>query len=137
MANLSAARDYTVVGHPDQIEVLSAGNMTHYKGMLLILDSSGYAAVPSDGAAQWAAGIYTGMEGTALAVASGSHDKLTVERGMVWCYLSGAAQTDVGNYVFLADSGNLTLTAGSKTVKYLAIAQKTNYLLVDLRTATL
>lgn len=135
---LSAAVKREFVGEPEAIEVAVAGNDTYYEGAIAIADADGYAAVPSDTAGLIPLGIFDGIyEGgvrdKAYAVASGSHPKARLLRGLVWLPFSGAEQSDVGEVFYIADDGTVTQTAGSKTVMIRAIGFKTGYLLFDLR----
>jgi hypothetical protein len=130
---LTAARKYTVVGKTDIIELATAGNDTFYEGALLIIDADGYANVPADAATSIPIGVYTGRQGQAFAVASGSHDKIEIERGLVWVPFSGAAQSDVGELFYLSDDGTLTQTAGSKAYALMCVGFKTGYVLLDFR----
>lgn len=120
-------------GMPEVLDLATAGNDTYYEGALLHMDADGYADVPSDTAALPPLGVYSGRQGGAFAVASGSHDTIEVLLGMVWVAFSGAAQSDVGELFFLSDDNTLTQTAGSKTWGLLCIGFKTGYVLVDFR----
>lgn len=128
---LTAAVKREFVGHQEVLELATAGNDTYYEGALLHIDADGYADVPSDTAALPVLGVYSGRQGQAFAVASGSHDKIEVLRGLVWVAFSGAAQSDVGELFYLSDDNTLTQTAGSKTWGLLAVGFKTGYVLVD------
>jgi hypothetical protein len=134
---LSAARKLEFQGEPEEIDVQVAGNDTYYEGALLIADSDGYAAVPTDAAGLIPLGIVAGkyeggISDSAYAVASGAHPKAKLLRGKVWLPFSGA-QSDVGENFYLADDGTITQTAGSKTVILRPIGFKTGHLLFDLR----
>lgn len=135
---LSAARFLEFEGQPEYIEPKCGGNDTFYRGAVLIFDANGYVSVPTDAAALFAAGVFTGkaeggVSDDAYAVASGSYPRLRLARGKVWLPFSGAAQSDVGEIFYLSDDGTLTQTAGSKTVGYVALDFKAGYLLFDLR----
>lgn len=122
---LSAKRVVKWSGMPHRAPAIAAaGNDTYYKGAALIIDGNGQAAVPSDGAAQYPAGIFNGKDDTGrsegdLDVASGAHPLLELEKGKVWLPLSGAAETDKGELAYLADDADLTQSAGSKTIAFL------------------
>lgn len=130
---LTAAVKRTVVGDSQIVNIASAGNDTYYEGALLIIDANGYANVPADAATSIPIGVYTGRQGQALAVASGSHDELEIERGLVWVPFSGAAQSDVGEVFYLSDDATLTQTAGSKKYCLMCVGFKTGYVLLDFR----
>lgn len=139
MAALTASRTLEFVGEQDEISPKVAASDTYYKGALLCYDANGYAAVPTDAAALFPAGIVTGVfEGgnrdDAYEVGS-TAVRAVLKRGKVWLPFSGAAQTNVGEVFYIADDGTLTQTAGSKTVGLVALDFKTGYLLFDLRMA--
>jgi len=128
---LTAAVKREFVGHQEVIDIACAGNDTFYEGALLQIDASGYLNVPADTAALPFIGVYSGRQGSALAVASGSHDKLEVLIGKVWVAFSGAEQSDVGELFYPSDDGTLTQTAGSKSWGVLCVGFKTGYVLLD------
>lgn len=126
-------------GEQDEISPMFAASDTYYEGAILCYDASGFAAVPTDAADLFPAGIVTGeyLDGTRdYAYAMGSTAvRGKLKRGKVWLPFSGAAQSDVGEHFYIADDGTLTKTAGSKTVSLVALDFKTGYLLFDLRFA--
>ena len=128
---LTAAVKREFVGHQEVIDIACAGNDTFYEGALLDIDANGYLNVPSDTAALPPAGVYSGRQGKAYAVASGSYPRLEMLRGKCWVAFSGAAQSDVGELFYLSDDNTLTQTAGSKSWGLLALDFKTGYVLVD------
>lgn len=130
---LTAAVKREFVGAQEVLELATVGNDTYYEGAMLHIDVDGYADVPSDTAALPVLGVYSGRQGSAFAVASGSNDKIEVLRGLVWVAFTGAAQSDVGELFYLSDDNTLTQTAGSKTWALLAVGFKTGYVLVDFR----
>lgn len=136
---LSAARKLEFHGEQDEISPFFAASDTYYEGAFLCFDASGFAAVPTDAAALFPAGIVTGeyADGTRdYAYAMGSTAvRGKLKRGKVWLPFSGAAQSDVGEIFYIADDGTLTQTAGSKTVGLVALDFKTGYLLFDIRYA--
>lgn len=137
MANLTAPRTLEFVGEQDEISPKVAASVTFYKGGLLTFDTNGVANKPTDGAAQFPAGLVTGVyeEGVrddAYAVPA-TAKRAILKRGKVWLPFSGAAQTNVGEVFYIADDQTLTQTAGTKTVGLIALDFKTGYLLFDLR----
>lgn len=135
---LSAKRTLEFEGPAEYIEPKAAASDTYYRGAILTFNTDGYAAVPSDGAAQYPAGIVMGQaEGGvrdyAYEVGSGENPRLRLYRGRVWIPFSGAAQTDVGELVYIADDETVTQTAGSKTIAFQVLDFKTGYVLIDLR----
>lgn len=130
---LSAARKIDKMGITDFVPIATAGNDTYYEGALIAIDADGYAAVPTDAATAIPLGVYSGRQGESFAVASGSHDKIAVERGMIWIPFSGAAQSDVGELFYLSDDADLTQTAGSKAYALMCIGYKAGYVLIDFR----
>lgn len=121
MAALTADRLYKTKGPTTIIDEKCAGNDTYYQGAFLVYDTDGYLNVPSDAAGLLPAGVYTGRQGKSLAVASGSHTTLEVEKGLVFCPFTSAVQSDAGERFYLADDGTVTQTAGSKTVGILCV----------------
>jgi hypothetical protein len=137
---LTAKREYNTVGHSDMLSVAAVGDDTYYKGAMLVLDAAGYANVPSDAAGLVPAGVFTGRSagggtGDSVAVASGSHTRLEIERGRIWIPFSGAAQSDVGELFYLSDDGTLTQSAGSKDHAVQCVDFRSGYVLIDFRTA--
>lgn len=137
MADLTAPTVIEFEGQPEKLFVPFVGNLTAYRGMMLVLNA-GYGEKPSDTAVRYAAGIYSGkaQDGIvdyAYAVANGAHPMLELFRGLCWIPVSGSAQTDVGVYHYLADSGTLTKTAGSKTIGYVALGYRNGKILIDMR----
>lgn len=130
---LTAKTKREFVGAQEVLELATTGDDTYYEGALLQIDADGYADVPSDTAALPPLGVYSGRQGAAKAVASGSHTKIEMLRGLCWVAFSGAAQSDVGELFYLSDDNTLTQTAGSKTWGLLAVGFKTGYVLVDFR----
>ena len=119
------------VGPQEVLSIMTAGNDTYYEGALLQIDADGYADVPSDTAALPPAGVYSGRQGAAKAVASGSHTRIEMLRGKCWVAFTGAAQSDVGELFYLSDDNTLTQSASSKTWGVLALDFKAGYALVD------
>src|SRR5512140_1278265 len=140
MANLTAKRSLEWVGEVDIIAPRCAASSTFYKGGLLTFSAAGFADKPTDAAAQYVAGIVAGQyEGgsrdDAFVTLSGETPRIRLFRGMVWLPFSGAAQTNVGEVFYVADGQTLTQTAGSKTIKLIAIDYKPGFLLFDIRNA--
>lgn len=138
--SLNAVRILEFVGHQDEIPVAVAADDSYFKGALLSFNDDGYAAVPSDLAASFPAGIVTGVydDGDRVdekEVESGDSVKAVVMRGKVWLPYDSAAQSNVGEIFFISDDNTLTQTAGTKTVGLVALAYKEGYLLFDLRYA--
>jgi len=139
---LSAKTTRKFVGIPEEISPKVAASDTYYKGAILCANGDGYAAVPSDTAAIFPLGIVSGSwEGgivdNAYAVGAATYPRATLYRGKVWLPLTSAAQTDVGEYVYISDDNALTQTAGSKTVVMVVLDVNTAdaEVLVDLRAA--
>jgi hypothetical protein len=135
---LTAAIEREFVGVQDIISPKLAASDTYYKGAILCFDTDGYAAVPTDAAGLYPAGIVTGVyeagvKDDAYVVASATYPRAELKRGKVWLPFSGAAQSDVGELFYVSDDGTLTQTAGSKSIAIVAIDFKTGYLLFDLR----
>lgn len=135
---LTAAVEREFEGQIEMHESECAGNDTFYRGAMLMYDANGYVAVPSDTAALFFAGVYTGkaengVSDYAYAVAASSYPKLQLAIGKIWIPFSGAAQSDVGELFYVSDDATLTQTAGSKTVAYLCVGFKTGYVLIDFR----
>lgn len=140
MAALSAATLRKFHGQQDEISPKVADSDTYYQGAILCFDSDGYAAVPSDAAALFPAGIVSGIyedgsRDNAKVVGSGEHPRALLYRGKVWLPFASVAQADVGEIVYIDDDDTLTQTAGSKTVGFVVLdVDTTNDLaLIDLR----
>lgn len=137
---LSAATTRSFDGAPEYINAKVAASDTYYRGAILTFDSDGFAAVPTDGAAQFGAGVVTGkfedgVSDYAYEVGSGENPRAELARGRVWLPLASVAQTDVGEIAYISDDDTLTQTAGTKTVGYVILdVDTTNELaLIDLR----
>lgn len=135
---LSAPVEREFEGEIELHEAACAGNDIFYRGALLCYDSNGYVAVPSDSAALWFAGMYTGkaengVSDYAYSVPASTYPKLQLAIGKIWVAFSGAAQSDVGELFYISDDNTLTQTAGSKTVAYLCVGYKSGYVLIDFR----
>jgi hypothetical protein len=133
---LTAAIDREFVGVQDIISPIVAASDIYYKGAILIYDANGYAAVPTDTASLYPAGIVTGVyEGGVKddAYSAATAVRAELKRGKVWIPFSGAAQSDVGELFYISDDATLTQTAGSKSIAIVALDFKTGYLLFDLR----
>lgn len=142
MAALAAATLRKFHGQQDEISPKLAASDTYYQGAVLCFNSDGYAAVPSDAAALWPAGIVSGIyedgsRDNAKVVGSGETPRAILYRGKVWLPLGSAAQTDVGEIAYILDDGTLTQTAGSKTVGFviLDVDAAAGLVLIDLRVA--
>ena len=129
---LSADRIYEVQGNTEQLEVLLTQNDIYYKGAIIELTAAGgLAVVATDAAGQ---GSTAGIMTEHIEVASGvTTKKGVIEIGKVWIPFSGAAQSDVGDYVYASDDGTIAKTAVNADPIGVAVGFKTGYLLVDLR----
>jgi len=135
---LTAATTREFEGEIELHEAACAGNDIFYRGALLMYDSNGYAAVPSDSADLYFAGMYTGkaadgVSDYAYSVAASTYPKLQLAIGKIWVAFSGAAQSDVGELFYVSDDNTLTQTAGSKNIAYLCVGYKSGYVLIDFR----
>lgn len=143
MAALTAGVTRKYEGQQEEISPKVAASDTYYRGAILCYNSDGFAAVPSDTAALFPAGIVIGeYEGgvseEAYEVGAASNPRAVLRRGKVWLPLASAAQTDVGELVYILDDGTLTQTAGSKTVAapILDVDVSAGLVLVDIRQFT-
>jgi hypothetical protein len=133
---ITARRTYETKGPTIRIPGLPKASTTFYPGQLLVWDT-GVLAPPTDAAAKIPAGVYPGTQVDAAAgersytSAASGNPEIDVERGLIWVPFSGAAQTDVGAKFYLADNGDVTKTAGNKTIYVLAVAFKTGHVLLD------
>jgi len=142
MAALDAATTRKFVGQQEEISPKVAASDIYYRGAILCFDASGYAAVPSDAAAIFPAGVVSGqyekgVRDYAYSVGASEYPRAVLYRGKVWLPLASAAQTDVGAYAYIADDNSLTLTAGLKTavLVVLDVDVASGLALVDLRAA--
>jgi hypothetical protein len=137
---LSAPTTRKYHGHQDEISAPVAASDTYYKGAILCFDSDGYAAVPTNSAALFGAGIVTGQyeDGDSedeKVVGSSEHPRAVLRRGKVWLPLTDVATTDRGEQAYISDDNALTQTAGDKTVSYtiLDVDTDNDLALIDLR----
>jgi hypothetical protein len=131
----SAIRD-TVRGSTIRIAGRAAASLTFYRGAWLVIDG-GDLALPTDAAGKVPVGYYTGhgVEPGDESITTGASGLPTIEfeQGLIWAPFSGAAQSDVGLLFYLADSGTVTKTAGSKTIAVRAVGFRTGEVLLDFR----
>ena len=137
---LSAPTTRKYHGHQDEISAPLKASDTYYRGAVVAFDGNGFAAVPGDTAATFAAGVVTGeFEGgdktDTKVVGSGETPRAILRRGKVWLPLASVAETDRGEIAYISDDDTLTQTAGSKTVGYVILDVDTDaeLALVDLR----
>lgn len=80
MSALTESRELEHKGDIRRLDIETAGDDTYYKGGMRVI-SVGYLDKPSDVADQVPVGVCSGVQGKAKAMASGEHDKLTVDPG--------------------------------------------------------
>lgn len=137
MADLTARRTWSTKGPTLLLAGIPAASTTFYPGEYLVTNASGLLEKPTDAATKVPMGVYTGsgvdaVNGdSSLTTASSGNGAITVERGPIWCPFASAAQADVGDVFYLADSGTVTKTAGNKTIGLLCLEFKTGYVLLD------
>ncbi|MBN2531890.1 MAG: hypothetical protein JXB88_03305 [Spirochaetales bacterium] len=112
MSALTESRELEYKGDIQRLDIETAGDATYYKGGMLVI-SGGYLDKPADVADQVPVGVCSGVQGKAKVVASGDHDKLTVDRGLIWIPHSGADQADVGTLKYLGDDGDVVDAPGT------------------------
>ena len=123
MADITAPRGVNFEGEPRRISGVAAASTAYIRGMVLVVNSSGLLVAPTDAAGLQAKGIFNGeVEGKGknetYTTAAAETPRLGCDTGLAWLPLASVAQTQDGEYAYLADSGILTQTAGSKTFKY-------------------
>jgi hypothetical protein len=132
---LAARRIYeTIAGSTIRLANRAGASLTFYRGAYLVIDGGDYK-LPTDAASKIPAGVYTGLNSDpatgALVTGSSGMPQIEVERGLIWCPFGSAAQTDVGLLFYLADSEDVTKTAGSKTYALRCVGFKTGHVLLD------
>lgn len=137
MADLTAKRTWKTKGPTRLLAGLPAASTTFYAGELLVANASGLLEKPTDAATKIPMGIFTGEGVDAvngddfLTTPSSGQGKITVETGWIWCPFASAAQADVGDVFYLADSATVTKTAGSKTIGLRCLEFMAGYVLLD------
>ena len=132
---LSARRTYQTMGPMTRVPGKAAASTTFYPGALLAFDADGFLAIPGGAATDVPAGVYTGhgadISTGSLVTGSGENPDIEVEKGLVWVPFSTAAQTNVGEFFYLADDETVTQTAGTNGYKVPCVAFKAGYVLID------
>lgn len=132
---ITAQRTYETVGPVIRLSGLLADDATYYKGQLVVFDD-GELASPTNAVNKVPAGVLGGYnfepdsEGV-LTVAASASVTGEVVRGKVWVPFTGAEQSDVGLIFYLADNGDVTKTAGTKTWGVLCVGFKSGHVLLD------
>lgn len=112
---ITADRLYqSVAGATERADGLAAAGNTIYKGSLLVW-ASGLLEPGSDAVGKTFAGVALRNNSpsfgpTAVTLAT---DRLEYETGKLWIPDAAAAQTDVGQLLYVADNGSLVLTGAS------------------------
>lgn len=131
---ITAKRAYETMGPSIRLPGKLVGNATYYPGQLLVIDG-GYFAAPTNAANKVPVGVFdgTGIDPStgSLVVANGATADGVALGGIVRVPFSGAAQTDVGLLFYLADNGDVTKTAGSKTWAVMCVGFETGYVWLD------
>lgn len=127
---LSADRLLDWVGLPRSRRVLLTQNDIYYKGALVNITTSGIAVVASDTANQ---GKTVGVMKNHVEVANGDTTQYAeVLIGRVWLPMSGAAQSDVDDFIYATADDTIAKTATNADPCGMAEDFRTGYLLVNL-----
>jgi hypothetical protein len=128
---LAADRDYEVSGLTEVVHGVLTASVTYYKGGMVQFDAStGKVKKPADVAGEYGVGV---LKRGYVAPASPAMD-CEIEVGKIWIPFASAAQTDVGDWVYLTDDATITKTALTNGGPAgIAVDFKTGYLLVDFR----
>lgn len=128
---LAANRDYAVSGQSEILHGVLTASVTYYKGGIVQFGAAtGLVKKPSDVALEYPAGV---LKRGYVAPASPAMD-CEIEVGKIWLPLSGAAQADVGDWVYASDDATLTKTPPTNAGPAGIIVDfKTGYVLVDFR----
>ncbi len=123
MADITYPRAIEFEGLQRRIPGQAAPSTNYIRGQILVVNASGQLVTPTDTAGRMAKGIFNGeVEGKGknetYATAAGETPLLGCDAGPAWLPLAGVTQANDGGFAYLADSGGLTLTAGSKTFRY-------------------
>jgi hypothetical protein len=130
MANLTAGRNYETSGRTEVLHGILPSGTSFYKGALIQFDAAtGKVKKPADVAGEYGVGILTRDY-----LDTGADRDCEIETGKVWVPFASAAQTDVGDWVFLTDDQTITKTALTNGGPAgIAVDFKTGALLVDFR----
>lgn len=132
---ITASRQLETQGDIARIPGVLKASTTFYSGQLVVVDG-GYFSPPTDAAGKLPIGILDrqafepGAE-SLVTPATGMPTGVVI-RGRVWVPFTGAAQTDVGLKFYFADNGDVTKTAGTKTIGVYCVGFKAGYVLLDL-----
>lgn len=132
---LTERRTYETVGPTVRVPGKFAASDEYFPGALLAYNADGYLAVPGGAATDRPAGVYTGfgadIDTGSVVAGAGENPDGEVEVGLIWVPFATAAQSDVGEYFYLADDETVTQTAGSNGYKIPCVAFKSGYVLLD------
>jgi hypothetical protein len=126
---------YETMGPMVRIPGKAAASSTFTKGALLAFDVDGFLAIPGGAATDRPAGVYTGhgvdLNTGSLVTGVGEHPEIEVEKGLVWVAFATAAQSDVGEFFYLADGETVTQTSGTNGFKLPCVGFKPGFVLLD------
>lgn len=131
---ITTSRQLETQGDVDRIPGVLAASTTFYSGQLVVIDG-GFLANPTNAAGKLPLGILDRQSfapgANSLTTPASGMPTGVVLRGRVWVPFTGAAQTDVGVLFYLADNGDVTKTAGSKTIAVYCVGFKAGHVLLD------
>ncbi len=127
---LSADRLLEFSGVVESVAVKLTASVAYYKGGIVQFDAStGYAKKPADVAGEFPFGVLKKAYASSAAVQDGE-----VLVGKIWVPFSGAAQADVGDWIYASDDATLTKTPPTNAGPAgIVVGFKTGYVLVDFR----
>lgn len=127
---LTADRPYETSGPMTSVRVLMTTNDIYYKGAIIELTAAGgLGIVAGDVAAQG----HPAFIATEQLDNTGKTEYLECETGKVWLPFTGAAQADVGDYVYATDDGTIAKAAVNANPIGIAVDCRVGVaLLVDL-----
>lgn len=127
---LSASRFYDTVGRTDVIHGKLTASVAYFKGGMVQWDATtGLVKKPADVAGEYGVGVLVKDYASSASV-----QDCEIETGKIWIPFASAAQTDVGDWVYLTDDAVITKTALTNGGPAgIAVDFKTGFLLVDFR----
>jgi len=127
---LAKDRGYSTSGLTEVLHGKLTASVTYYKSGIVAFDpTSGLVVKAADTAGFTPVGVLK----KGAVVGSGENPDCEIETGKIWLPMSGAAQGDVGDYVYATDDDTIAKTASNANPCGKAVDFKTGYLLVDFR----
>jgi hypothetical protein len=127
---LSKDRNYETSGLTEVLHGKLTASVTYYKGGIVVFDpTSGLVVKAADTAGFTPVGVLK----KGAVVGAGVNPDCEIETGKVWLPMSGAAQGDVGDYVYATADDTIAKTGTNANPCGKVVDFKTGYLLIDFR----